>query len=677
MPLRSKTPIGPFAALLTVLCLIPATTALGVPCDHVDYMITCGDTISVEMPSATQVMEDYFYNNNYVTGYDSGEYVLEWTSPNSISRLDVVHASLAANAVFLMHTSCDADNTGWYSTSGNGNITSGLTPNTTYWLSVDAQVGIPYGSWVSVSFMCDLTAYENCYMAGDEDGDGLEECDDPNCIHYVGCTVQENCTNTIDDDGDGLVDCDDPDCANFGGCNPESDCFNGIDDNGNGLVDCDDPWCVFQGLCPETECNDLTDNDGDGLMDCQDSDCPNYPCPPEDCSNGVDDNLDGWTDCDDISCYCEPPCWGGEDCSDGTDDDYDGAVDCNDCECYFQEPCVGEICDNGIDDEGDGFEDCDDPECEDFPGCGEDPETDCDDFQDNDMDGVTDCDDPDCIDDPYCDGDCEIIAELTCGETFSHTSVGDGHTDIFQGYEECGYDEDTFNPETSFALPYAPHLEVEVVANTGGLDVVALIEDENSGVCNRDLACSAYAEAGETLVYEPSGGSTLYAIIESDGNVAEFDITVTCIFDEENCNEDGDQDGDGYEDCEDSDCEDHDFPDEDGDGHDVCTDCYDGDPDIHPDADDSTCDSIDQNCDGVDGADSENCTDGVDNDCDGLVDLADPGCGAGDDDDDCDGCCCKQSDGIAAREQAPVGLAFLVAVIGLAARRRNGHGRIE
>ena len=28
----------------------------------------------------------------------------------------------------------------------------------------------------------------------------------------------ENCTNGIDDDGDGLVDCNDPDCANFSGC---------------------------------------------------------------------------------------------------------------------------------------------------------------------------------------------------------------------------------------------------------------------------------------------------------------------------------------------------------------------------------------------------------------------------------------------------------------------------
>ena len=32
--------------------------------------------------------------------------------------------------------------------------------------------------------------------------------------------VPEDCTNGIDDDGDGLVDCNDPDCAAYPGCLP-------------------------------------------------------------------------------------------------------------------------------------------------------------------------------------------------------------------------------------------------------------------------------------------------------------------------------------------------------------------------------------------------------------------------------------------------------------------------
>ena len=74
---------------------------------------------------------------------------------------------------------------------------------------------------------------------------------------------QENCANGIDDDGDGLVDCDDPDCslvANTGGSDTDGD---GIDNNceedsdGDGI---DNPL-------------DL-DNDDDGILDvnegCQD-----------------------------------------------------------------------------------------------------------------------------------------------------------------------------------------------------------------------------------------------------------------------------------------------------------------------------------------------------------------------------------------------------------------------
>ena len=636
--------------------LVFASSAAATPCDHVDHTISCGDTISVEMPSATSVMEDYYF----ISGYDAGEYVMEWTAPAGISRLDVVHASLEDNAVFMMGpNSCDSDETGWWNDTGNGYIDSGLTSGDTFYLAVDADASIPFGSWVSVSFMCDLDPYENCFMAGDEDGDGLEECDDPNCTYYVGCLSLENCTNTLDDDGDGLVDCDDPDCANFGGCDPE-DCTDGIDNNGNGLVDCDDPWCIFQGMCPETECDDLEDNDGDGLIDCQDSDCPNYPCPDEDCTNGVDDNLDGWADCEDLSCACDPVCWGGEVCDNGVDDDGDGAVDCNDCECFQQDACIGEDCGNGIDDEGDGFVDCDDPECENHPDCGE-SETECNDFVDNDFDGQTDCDDPDCLDDAYCTGLCEVIAELSCGETFSWTSVGDGHTDIFQDHSACGGSAAAYNPETAFAMPDALILEVVVSPGSGGLDGVVLVENPDTDECNQDLDCVASAGPGETLSFEPTSAAALYAIVESDGAEAEFDITVTCLQEYEDCDQAGDQDGDGLDDCEDDDCADHEFADADGDGFDACADCDDDDAMVNPYA-------------------TEICDDGIDNDCDDLVDGEESTCGLDDGPgqvDDGQGCSCKQDNRTDARNGSHAILAFALAALGLAVRRRDVQGRMK
>ncbi|MEL6122644.1 MAG: vWA domain-containing protein [Bacteroidota bacterium] len=63
--------------------------------------------------------------------------------------------------------------------------------------------------------------------------------EDPHCV--------EDCTNGIDDDGDGIVDCDDPDCAQSAECVLQGStfeiCGNGLDDDGDGLSDCDDPDC--------------------------------------------------------------------------------------------------------------------------------------------------------------------------------------------------------------------------------------------------------------------------------------------------------------------------------------------------------------------------------------------------------------------------------------------------
>ncbi len=60
----------------------------------------------------------------------------------------------------------------------------------------------------------------------------------------------------------------------------ETICNDGIDNDGNGLTDCADPNCVGETgpegvVCEafETTCNDGFDNDGDGLVDCDDPNC--------------------------------------------------------------------------------------------------------------------------------------------------------------------------------------------------------------------------------------------------------------------------------------------------------------------------------------------------------------------------------------------------------------------
>lgn len=53
-------------------------------------------------------------------------------------------------------------------------------------------------------------ASEDCTTPGDEDGDGLADCEDADCFTAPSCT--ESCLGGADEDADGLVDCADDDC---------------------------------------------------------------------------------------------------------------------------------------------------------------------------------------------------------------------------------------------------------------------------------------------------------------------------------------------------------------------------------------------------------------------------------------------------------------------------------
>jgi hypothetical protein len=191
-----------------------------------------------------------------------------------------------------------------------------------------------------------------------------------------------------DEDGDGLVNCDDPDCHT---CDPTQFCFkqddpscgevcnDGIDNDNNGYVDCDDPNCESTEMCTcpnnfcdsgeacsadclsEVYCYDMVDNDEDGRTDCADSDCVSSPdCQQsEKCDDGFDNDRDGATDCADSDCWFSEECIPDEDCKDGYDNDGDGATDCADSDCYFDPVCVPESnCSDGLDNDQDGEIDC-------------------------------------------------------------------------------------------------------------------------------------------------------------------------------------------------------------------------------------------------------------------------------------------------------------------------------
>jgi len=190
--------------------------------------------------------------------------------------------------------------------------------------------------------MCSCTSDTDCpydYVC-DMDGRCRRHCttenDCPNLWFCMGgiCMgdVDVLCSNYMDDDGDGLIDCDDPDCL-LNGCVTVCDaergtqkCSDGIDNDMNGKVDCNDENCIFDksnnncncsminSMECGSKCNDSIDNDSDTLIDCSDPDCKRDPhismCNSENtdesCSDAEDNDGNNFMDCDDPMCRRTP-----------------------------------------------------------------------------------------------------------------------------------------------------------------------------------------------------------------------------------------------------------------------------------------------------------------------------------------------------------------------------------
>lgn len=95
------------------------------------------------------------------------------------------------------------------------------------------------------------------------------------CTYDFGVLREEHCQDGLDDDGDGLTDCDDPDCFATLQCTRESECENGLDDDGDGLADCEDPDCGLTPLClgPRPCTNDDVCDTFESCFWCEDC-CP-------------------------------------------------------------------------------------------------------------------------------------------------------------------------------------------------------------------------------------------------------------------------------------------------------------------------------------------------------------------------------------------------------------------
>jgi hypothetical protein len=136
----------------------------------------------------------------------------------------------------------------------------------------------------------DLYAAEACSVEGDEDGNGLADCDDPHCATSHLCIedAPEDCGNEEDDDADGDIDCDDADCGFDPGCIWSTSVYQSLVtvdlEAGQEIVivvdgfDADEVGEFFVNIAndrneSEAECDDDLDDDIDGLYDCADPDC--------------------------------------------------------------------------------------------------------------------------------------------------------------------------------------------------------------------------------------------------------------------------------------------------------------------------------------------------------------------------------------------------------------------
>lgn len=212
------------------------------------------------------------------------------------------------------------------------------------------------------SLDCTAEAGWNCEgvicvpVCGDSLRVGAETCDDGNNIAGDGCSAacttegssSELCDDAQDNDGDGLADCEDPDCA----------------------ASCPAPG-------PEVACSDGIDNDGDSAADCADSDCDSSCALPdeEDCAVAGDEDSNGLADCADPACTCV--CGDGvtqddEQCDDGAENS-DTAPDacrtsCSPAFCGDGVVDTGEECDGTSEGSGAACLDCTFTE---RPGCGD------------------------------------------------------------------------------------------------------------------------------------------------------------------------------------------------------------------------------------------------------------------------------------------------------------------
>ena len=347
---------------------------------------------------------------------------------------------------------------------------------------------------------------------------------------------ETNCADGLDNDGDGLTDCSDADCIGSPSCSPEIVCDDGIDNDSDGLTDCDDPDCFGVAGCSAAILSATFDTDSSGFTYHDDTfrstGNPGYASGNYDSSGGfsggglhvalggVDtsweyDMSGGWSqsfvvtgdatvkvtlwyrlvfsgDYESDECGQALVAIDGQLTSEGSQDyleEFCGFGDGNPTQdtgwrqatlevfltdgthtitvggwnnkktytnevtdVFFDEivitqqgqtPSSETNCADGLDNDGDGLTDCSDADCIGSPSCS--PEIVCDDGIDNDSDGLTDCDDPDCFGVAGC-------SAAILSATFDTDSSGfTYHDDTFRSTGNPGYASGNYDSSGGFS----------------------------------------------------------------------------------------------------------------------------------------------------------------------------------------------------------------------------------
>ena len=227
---------------------------------------------------------------------------------------------------------------------------------------------------------------------------------------------------------------------------------------------------------------------------------------------------------------CEQPEPFIPDCADGLADDEEGNIDCAAAICQSSWWCtivdqVETDCGDGVDNDGDTLADCDDADCGGLDIC---REISCIDGADNDGDGEVDCDDIDCL-----VGFPDICGEVSCddldlvhhGNTYPNFLLDCDDPSCFAWDEAC--------VASRTEIDYAERCDEAVVLDrstgslqfTDGPDVDSLDGQSELAGCD-DPDCASYFLCAPGL--------------EIEGHNA--------------CSNCFDDDADGLEDCEDTDC---------------------------------------------------------------------------------------------------------------------------